>query len=284
MDKDGNDLDGDCSRPQKHAKSPELAREFLLDVATVIFKEQQSMCNVAKTNPRTSGSKFAERLHGSNRMSERDDFHSCSCYQHNDYKTKIESHRSAQTGRDGKVVCKSESSSDVLKPYNRGIKYTQVDHTREGMGRPKLNMLQGAILIQEIHINGSSSNPPVPEISSASDKDDASQHSERREQSRSLQNSFHEHQDLGMESKQSAECGQHFKSKVMDNGGNSEPGSFSMKLAQEYNNGMPNVSNMNPQPHGVLPPLHSQSIHYPLFQPASIGYYHQTDPVSWPAV
>ncbi|XP_039021681.1 uncharacterized protein LOC120153886 [Hibiscus syriacus] len=40
MDKDGNDVDGECFRPQKHAKSPELAREFLLDAATVIFKEQ----------------------------------------------------------------------------------------------------------------------------------------------------------------------------------------------------------------------------------------------------
>ncbi|XP_028777582.1 uncharacterized protein LOC114734200 isoform X2 [Neltuma alba] len=40
MDKDGNELDGECSLPQKHAKSPELAREFLLDAATVIFKEQ----------------------------------------------------------------------------------------------------------------------------------------------------------------------------------------------------------------------------------------------------
>ncbi|KAI4364010.1 hypothetical protein MLD38_020156 [Melastoma candidum] len=40
MDKDRNDLDGECSRPQKHAKSPELAREFLLDAAVVIFKEQ----------------------------------------------------------------------------------------------------------------------------------------------------------------------------------------------------------------------------------------------------
>ncbi|KAK1307804.1 hypothetical protein QJS10_CPA09g00324 [Acorus calamus] len=40
MDKDGSDLDGDGSHPQKHAKSPELAREFLLDAATVIFKEQ----------------------------------------------------------------------------------------------------------------------------------------------------------------------------------------------------------------------------------------------------
>lgn len=43
MDKDGNEIDGDGSRPQKHAKSPELAREFLLDAATVIFKDQVSI-------------------------------------------------------------------------------------------------------------------------------------------------------------------------------------------------------------------------------------------------
>lgn len=40
MERDGSDMDGDGSHPQKHAKSPELAREFLLDAATVIFKEQ----------------------------------------------------------------------------------------------------------------------------------------------------------------------------------------------------------------------------------------------------
>ncbi|KAG0504669.1 hypothetical protein M758_N028400 [Ceratodon purpureus] len=40
IDKDGNDNEGEGSRPQKHAKSPELARDFLLDTATVIFKEQ----------------------------------------------------------------------------------------------------------------------------------------------------------------------------------------------------------------------------------------------------
>ncbi|KAL2326903.1 hypothetical protein Fmac_020330 [Flemingia macrophylla] len=40
MDEDGNEIDGECTRPQKHAKSPELARVFLLDAATVIFKEQ----------------------------------------------------------------------------------------------------------------------------------------------------------------------------------------------------------------------------------------------------
>uniref|UniRef100_A0A804PBV6 Uncharacterized protein n=1 Tax=Zea mays TaxID=4577 RepID=A0A804PBV6_MAIZE len=40
VDRDSNDPDGDIAHPQKHAKSPELAREFLLDAAAVIFKEQ----------------------------------------------------------------------------------------------------------------------------------------------------------------------------------------------------------------------------------------------------
>ncbi|KAL6642584.1 hypothetical protein ACP70R_020765 [Stipagrostis hirtigluma subsp. patula] len=40
IDRDGNDPDVDGAHPQKHAKSPELAREFLLDAAAVIFKEQ----------------------------------------------------------------------------------------------------------------------------------------------------------------------------------------------------------------------------------------------------
>jgi hypothetical protein len=40
MNKDGNDFDASASHTQKHAKSPELAREFLLDAASVTFKEQ----------------------------------------------------------------------------------------------------------------------------------------------------------------------------------------------------------------------------------------------------
>jgi hypothetical protein len=40
MNKDGDDLDANGSHTQKHAKSPELAREFLLDATSVIFKEQ----------------------------------------------------------------------------------------------------------------------------------------------------------------------------------------------------------------------------------------------------
>ena len=50
MERDENDFDGDGSHPQKHAKSPELAREFLLDAAAVIFKEQVIYC---QNSPKT---------------------------------------------------------------------------------------------------------------------------------------------------------------------------------------------------------------------------------------
>ena len=52
MERDENDLDGDGSHPQKHAKSPELAREFLLDAAVVIFKEQVIYCQKLKPYPK----------------------------------------------------------------------------------------------------------------------------------------------------------------------------------------------------------------------------------------
>lgn len=40
VDTSSKDPDDDITHPQKHDKSPEFAREFLLDAAAVIFKEQ----------------------------------------------------------------------------------------------------------------------------------------------------------------------------------------------------------------------------------------------------
>lgn len=40
MEKNGSEPESEGFRVQKHAKSPELARDFLLDAATIIFKEQ----------------------------------------------------------------------------------------------------------------------------------------------------------------------------------------------------------------------------------------------------
>ncbi|KAI3471515.1 hypothetical protein Pfo_028165 [Paulownia fortunei] len=290
MDKDGNELDGECSRPQKHAKSPELAREFLLDAATVIFKEQacdpvvtdvskeestpsvdegvnivssidtvsergeatpssplspdiqedpllteftysnmenppedildgefgntrdwntsfpydhlkysrrklkfrkdsqwdlnlkwsdrrkaaalsengvivskyesryhadgfestrsingynkQLRTNAAKSNIR-SGSKLSEKFQcTNNRIGERYDSHSCSCNHHPEYRSRPESHIT-RVVRDPKYVNKLESPSDILKPYYRGKKYTQVECAREINGRPKSKIIVG---------------------------------------------------------------------------------------------------------------------------------------------
>ncbi|KAL8147191.1 hypothetical protein AgCh_004786 [Apium graveolens] len=359
---------------------------------------KQSRCNSAKTNLRTTGSKFAERLHSSNRASERYGFNTCSCnYQQNEYRTKIESHCSARVGREGKSVCKSESASDVSKPYYRGMKYNQVEYMRDSNGRPKTKFVMGKnsyprdsphtkqvwepmdsqkkyvrstsdsdVTLRSPHFNaeatelskpfessdaiscdeasgnnvlnkfedndktckggfqfeekpplskevtggeadlfpmtssltgtsrsdscssclsegdsnGSSLNLPNPESSSVSDSDDGSQHSEGREPLRTLQNAFQEHLDVGMEKKQSVDGGEHIKNKASETEVNKEQGSFPAKIAQEYKNGMPNVSNMNPRPQSVLPPLNPHSMPYPLFQPPSMGYYHQPS-VSW---
>lgn len=40
LDKNGNRLDEECSHTQKDAKTPELARKFLQDTATLFYKEQ----------------------------------------------------------------------------------------------------------------------------------------------------------------------------------------------------------------------------------------------------
>ncbi|KAL1815251.1 hypothetical protein ACET3Z_017825 [Daucus carota] len=357
-----------------------------------------SRCNPAKSNPRTPGSKFAERSHSSNRVCERYGYNTCSCYQQNDYRTKVESHCAARMCREGKSVCKSESASDVSKPYFRGMRYNQVDYMRDGVGRPKTKFVTGknsytrdspqtkqvwepmesqkkyvrstsdsdvtmrsctfgadateldksfessdgiscnetggntvlnknednkktckggflfeekttlyykevtnveadvcpmtsssltgtsnsdscSSCLSEGDSNGSSLNPPNPESSSASDSDDGNQ-SKDREPLRSLQTDFHERLDIGIGKKQNADGGEHFKIKASDNGVHKDQGSFSAKVAQEYPNSMPNVSNMNLRPQSVLPSVNSQSMPYPLFQPPSMGFYHQS-PVSW---
>ncbi|CAN1772882.1 hypothetical protein LINPERHAP1_LOCUS12332 [Linum perenne] len=65
MEKDGNELDGECSRPQKHAKSPELAREFLLDAATVekAFREGTARQNAHSIFVCLALNLLEERIH-----------------------------------------------------------------------------------------------------------------------------------------------------------------------------------------------------------------------------
>lgn len=107
--------------------------------------DKQLRSNSIKSNIRNGGPKFGERFHcASSRMSNRYDFHSCSCNQHNDCRAKVETHASmTRVGRETKSASKSESVSDISKPYYRGNKYNQMDYIRENCGRPKSKIITG---------------------------------------------------------------------------------------------------------------------------------------------
>ncbi|KAK3020353.1 hypothetical protein RJ639_045337 [Escallonia herrerae] len=124
--------------------------------------------------------------------------------------------------------------------------------------------------------NSSSLNPQNPESSLTSDSEDASPHSEGREPSLCLQNGFSECPKFGMEKTQCEDGGQVSKSQAP---GSYSPGNLPMKSVQKCDKGKPT---MGSQPQGMLPPLHTQSMHFPMFQAPSMGYYHQ-GPVAWPA-
>lgn len=134
--------------------------------------------------------------------------------------------------------------------------------------------------------NTASSNPLNLESSSTSDSEDASQQSEGREVSVCSPNGFPEcHEVLEkkrMENGKEAFRGQMSAGFSPDGFRNSLPVNAPMKTAQNLDSDKPNV-NMGSQHQGMLPPMHKQNLHYPMFQaPSTMSYYHQ-NPVSWPA-
>ncbi|CAI9765694.1 unnamed protein product [Fraxinus pennsylvanica] len=97
--------------------------------------------NAAKSNTRNSGSKFSEKFQcTNNRVSDRYDSHACSCNYHYDYRARAE-----RAGSEPKYVNKSESASDISKPYYRGNKYNQIVCTREINERTKSKIIAGNI-------------------------------------------------------------------------------------------------------------------------------------------
>lgn len=325
--------------------------------------------SAAKCNIRIGGARFNEKLHcPNNRVNDRYDYHACSCYQHSEYRAKVEPK--------AKSVCKSESASDMLKPYYRVNKYGQVDYTRENPGRPKVKIAPGnnvstrdvphmkkvwepmesqkkyprsnsdsdfnlrstfkveatepEKLLDEVNGNSveikhegddlkelrnpdqeaevgptttsslsgttdpsmgsntsdscssclsegdsntSSSNAgPNPESSFTSDSDDTGPNSEERETKTALciQNGFLDNSEgSNLEKKQSKDRSESLR-----------PIS-TVHLPTSTTLSSPTIG-MVSQPQTMLQPLHTQSLHFPIFQPPSVGYYHQS-PVSWPA-
>lgn len=126
-----------------------------------------------------------------------------------------------------------------------------------------------------------SSNPRNTESSSSSsDSEDASQNSEGRETSVCLENGSTVCQGQRKERLNADEV-DHVKSQIANGAGIISRGSLPSKIAPSSENGRVNV-NLGSHAQVVLPQLHNQSVHYPIFQVPPVGYYHHS-PVSWPA-
>ncbi|KAL9428337.1 hypothetical protein AB3S75_030348 [Citrus x aurantiifolia] len=114
---------------------------------TINGSNRQLWINASKSSVRNCSGKFNEKIHCSNnRMSDRNDFHSCSCSSQNEYRAKAEPHLSAtRVGREPKSVTKSESALDMFKQFYRGNKYNQTDYIRDASGRTKSKIITGNI-------------------------------------------------------------------------------------------------------------------------------------------
>nr|GMD39716.1 uncharacterized protein LOC109181475 [Ipomoea batatas] len=93
--------------------------------------------NSAKSNVRVGGPKFAEKFYCPvNRLNGRYDSHACNCNTHTEYRVKADPCIPRWT-RETKAVNKSESASDISKPYYRVSKCTRPEYVRENFARPK---------------------------------------------------------------------------------------------------------------------------------------------------
>lgn len=110
---------------------------------SVIGSNRLSRMNAPKSNGRHCGPKFHDKF-SSNRVSDRYDFHSCSCNQNNEYRARVDPHvPTIRVSRETKSVSKSESALDMSKQFYRGNKYNQIEYLRDGCGRPKNKVISG---------------------------------------------------------------------------------------------------------------------------------------------
>ncbi|KAE8661225.1 metal tolerance protein 4 [Hibiscus syriacus] len=104
----------------------------------------QSRISNAKSNGRNGSVKYTEKFRCSNGWSDRYDFYSCSCSQHNEHRAKIEPHVSAtRVGQEPKSVSKTESKFAMSKQVYGGNKYNQQVHMREYCGKLKHKIVCG---------------------------------------------------------------------------------------------------------------------------------------------
>lgn len=134
--------------------------------------------------------------------------------------------------------------------------------------------------------NTASSNLEHHESSSTSDSEDSSLQSEGKETLVSIQNDISECHEVRMETIQNADGGDQVGGRactgLSQNGAGGNVLGTPANIAHAFDNVLPAVG-MGSQHQNMLPPTHTQNIHFPVFQaPSTLGYYHQ-NPVSWPA-
>lgn len=136
--------------------------------------------------------------------------------------------------------------------------------------------------------NTVSSNHGNLESSTTSDSEDASQQSEGKDISVCTQNGFSDCNEVVIEKSQCSNGAESLTSRpgglttTADSIGSKCLGNLPSKNVQNPEIGISNA-NIGSQHQGLYPPLPSQNLQFPMFQPSStMGYYHQ-NPVSWPA-
>ena len=175
-------------------------------------------------------------------------------------------------------VCQDQSGLNSINSTSNG--------TRDPIGSISSSSDNCSSCLSEGDNNTASSNNGNHESSSTSDSEDSSQQSEGKETSVSVQNDISEFHEVRMEKNQYADGGDQVGGRTDAGLSRNDEGSNVLgtptKIAHAFDNGLSAVS-MGSQHENVLPPIHNQNIHFPVYQaPSTLGYYHQ-NPVSWPA-
>ncbi|GFZ03676.1 hypothetical protein Acr_16g0003000 [Actinidia rufa] len=187
-------------------------------------------------------------------------------------------------------ACHNENNSDIKAPQrskeaaDEDVELCPVTTSpSSGTSDPSMSVTSNSnnclSCLGEGDSNTSSSNSPNQESFSSSDSEDSSP-MDGRETSVCIQNNFLENHEARMEKKQIAE-NKRSSGYSPDIAKSNFSTNFPTEAARSLENGRTNVD-VGPQHQGILPPMHHQSIPFPMFQaPSAMGYYHQS-PVTWP--
>lgn len=106
---------------------------------------RKSRVNALNFNGRHSCPRYNEKVYcPNNHMTDKCDFHSCSCNVNNGYRIRVDQRSpTSRVSQEKKPMIKSESAMDLSKQSYYGSKYNQVDHMHDNCGRPRSRIISG---------------------------------------------------------------------------------------------------------------------------------------------